>query len=99
MLDLYGTLNAGETLFEYLSGILKRRENKPAIDLLEVYALCLMLGFRGRYNSGSGEQVQSWREPMIEKITRYRGAGRFGRTVTLLVAGAQHRYPQRHRTV
>jgi type IV/VI secretion system ImpK/VasF family protein len=75
MLDLYGTLNAGETCFEYLSAILKRRENKPTIDLLEVYLLSLMLGFRGRYSSGSGEQLQVWREPMIEKILRYRGAG------------------------
>jgi type IV/VI secretion system ImpK/VasF family protein len=75
MLDLYGTLNAGETCFEYLSAILKRRENKPTIDLLEVYLLSLMLGFRGRYSSGSGEQLQVWREPMIEKILRNRGAG------------------------
>jgi type VI secretion system protein ImpK len=75
MLDLYGTLNAGETCFEYLSAILKRRESKPSIDLLEVYLLCLMLGFRGRYSSGSGEQLQTWREPMIEKILRHRGTG------------------------
>ena len=75
MLDLYGTLNAGETCFEYLSAILKRRENKPTIDLLEVYLLSLMLGFRGRYSSGSGEQLQVWREPMIEKILRNRGTG------------------------
>jgi type VI secretion system protein ImpK len=75
MLDLFGTLNAGETCFEYLSAIVKRRENKPAIDLMEVYLLCLMLGFRGRYRSDSGGQLQAWSEPMIEKILRHRGAG------------------------
>ncbi|MDR3719923.1 MAG: DotU family type IV/VI secretion system protein [Bryobacteraceae bacterium] len=73
MLDLFGTLNAGETFFEYLSAILKRRENKPSSDLLEVYLLCLMLGFRGRFNSGSGQQLQAWREPIVEKILRQRG--------------------------
>ncbi len=73
MLDLYGTLNAGETFFEYLSAILKRRENKASSDLLEVYLLCLMLGFRGRFNSGSGQQLQAWREPIVEKILRQRG--------------------------
>jgi type VI secretion system protein ImpK len=73
MLDLYGTLNAGETFFEYLSAILKRRENAPSMDLLEVYLLCLMLGFRGRFNSGTGQQLQAWREPIVEKILRYRG--------------------------
>jgi type VI secretion system protein ImpK len=75
MLDLYGTLNAGEGFFENLSSILKRRETRATIDLLEVYLLCLMLGFRGRYSTGSGEQLHLWRDPMIEKIQRNRGAG------------------------
>jgi type VI secretion system protein ImpK len=75
MLDLYGTLNAGEGFFENLSSILKRREMRATIDLLEVYLLCLMLGFRGRYSSGSGEQLHLWRDPMLEKILRNRGAG------------------------
>lgn len=75
MLDVYGTLHAGETCFEYLSGILKRKENKSTIDLLEVYLLCFLLGFRGRYSSGSGEQLWTWRDPVAEKIIRVRGAG------------------------
>jgi type VI secretion system protein ImpK len=75
MLDLYGTLNAGEGFFENLSSILKRRETRATIDLLEVYLLCLMLGFRGRYSSGSGEQLHLWRDPMLEKITRNRATG------------------------
>lgn len=75
MLDLYGTVNAGEGFYEYLNAILKRRETKPAIDLLEVFLLCLMLGFRGRYNTGSGEQLHMWRDPMVEKILRNRGGG------------------------
>jgi len=75
MLDLYSTLNAGEGFFENLSAILKRRETRPTIDLLEVHLLCLMLGFRGRYSSGSGEQLHLWRDPMLEKITRNRGTG------------------------
>ena len=74
MLDLYGTLHAGETYFEYLSAILKRAENHATIDLMEVYLLCLLLGFRGRYSSGSGEQLRFWRDPLVERILRYRGA-------------------------
>ena len=74
MLDLYGTLNAGEGFFENASAILKRRETRATIDLLEVYLLCLMLGFRGRYSAGSGEQLYVWRDPMLEKIQRNRGA-------------------------
>ncbi len=74
MLDLYGTLHAGETFFEYLTAILNRREDSAAMDLMEVYLLCLMLGFRGRYSSASGD-LQAWRDPAIEKILRFRGAG------------------------
>jgi type VI secretion system protein ImpK len=74
MLDLYGTLHAGETCFEYLNAILKRKETKPTIDLLEVYLLCFLLGFRGRYSSGSAEQLRAWRDPIAEKILRNRGA-------------------------
>jgi type VI secretion system protein ImpK len=74
MLDLYGTLHAGETCFEYLSAILKRSENNVTIDLMEVFLLCLLLGFRGRYSSGSGEQLRFWRDPLVDKILRFRGS-------------------------
>jgi type VI secretion system protein ImpK len=74
-LDLYGTGHAGETFFEYLKAILQRRQIKATVDLLEVYLLCLMLGFRGRYSSGSGEQLRAWRDPAAETILRNRGVG------------------------
>jgi len=43
---LYGTTSAGEGFFERLNSI--DPENKP---LLEVYSICLELGFAGRYYS------------------------------------------------
>jgi type VI secretion system protein ImpK len=73
MLDLYDTLHAGETYFEYLSAMLKRGEDNRTIDLLEVYLLCLLLGFRGRYSSGNEDQLRFWRDPLVEKILRNRG--------------------------
>jgi type VI secretion system protein ImpK len=73
MLDLFGTLTAGETCFEHMRAIAKRPESKFATDLLEIYVLCLMLGFRGRYSSGSDDQLRTWRDPMIERILRSRG--------------------------
>ena len=76
MLDLYSTLNAGETCFEHMRAALNRGETTSTIDLLEIYFLCLALGFRGRFNSsGSGEQLRGWRDPMAEKILRIRGGG------------------------
>lgn len=73
MLDLYGTLTAGEALFEQLRGAMKRGDTKPAVDLLEVYVLCLSLGFRGRYGAWSEEQMRGFRDPLVEKILRTRG--------------------------
>jgi type VI secretion system protein ImpK len=75
MLDLYGTLNAGESVFEQIRAVTKRGESKSSIDLLEVYVLCLALGFRGRYSAGSEEQLRGFRDPMVERILRSRGAG------------------------
>ncbi len=75
MLDLYNTLNAGETCFEYIGAALNRQETKSTIDLLEIYFLCLALGFRGRYGYSSGDPVRAWRDPLVEKILRVRGGG------------------------
>jgi type VI secretion system protein ImpK len=74
-LDFYGTGLSGETFFEYLNAVLKRKETKATIDLLEVYVLCLLLGFRGRYSTGSGDPLRDWRDPSVEKILRNRGVG------------------------
>jgi type VI secretion system protein ImpK len=47
---------AGETFFQHLQKILGRRDVLETADLLEVYYLCLLLGFLGRYSvSGKGE--------------------------------------------
>jgi type VI secretion system protein ImpK len=74
MLDLYGTLTAGESFFEQLRTITKRGESKSTIDLLEVYVMCLALGFRGRFSAGSEEQLRSLRDPIVERILRSRGS-------------------------
>jgi type VI secretion system protein ImpK len=75
MLDLYGTLTAGETFFEQLRATMKRGESKFAADLLEIHALCLTLGFRGRYSAAPEEQVRFFRDPIVERILRSREPG------------------------
>ena len=54
--ELFGQHIAGETFFQHLQKILGRRDVPETADLLEVYYLCLLLGFLGRYSvSGKGE--------------------------------------------
>ena len=54
--ELFGQHVAGETFFQHLQKIVGRRDMPETADLLEVYYLCLLLGFLGRYSvSGKGE--------------------------------------------
>jgi len=46
-LQLYNRFDAGEHFFERMDGILQNASAR--IELLEVYYLCLTLGFKGRY--------------------------------------------------
>jgi type VI secretion system protein ImpK len=52
--DLMGQPVAGEVFFERLEGLLRsRKDSNQLADVLEVYLICLLLGFEGRY-AGAG---------------------------------------------
>jgi type VI secretion system protein ImpK len=72
-LELYGTANASESFFEEMAALMKRTDDSNStIDLLEVYVLCLALGFRGHYCLGSEEQLRILRDPIVDRIFRAR---------------------------
>src|SRR5580704_12678108 len=50
--ERYGHQIAGEIFFQNLQKLLVRSDSVQLGDLLEVYYLCLMMGFAGRYNAG-----------------------------------------------
>jgi type VI secretion system protein ImpK len=70
--DLYGHQLAGEVFFQELQKTLDRGDSPETADLLEVYYLCLLLGFKGRY-AGGGD-LPSIVARLQEKIRRVRGA-------------------------
>ncbi len=47
--ELFGEANAGEVFFDRLQTLVRREESQRMADLLEVYLLCLLLGFEGRF--------------------------------------------------
>jgi type VI secretion system protein ImpK len=47
--EMFGHNRAGEVFFDHLRGLLARQDSAEAADGLEVYALCMLLGFKGRY--------------------------------------------------
>ncbi len=71
--ELFGTHLAGEMFYQVIERLLSRKDSVDLADLLEVYALSLMLGFRGRYSVSGPEALRPMIEAMTEKIYRVRG--------------------------
>jgi type VI secretion system protein ImpK len=71
--ELFGTHMAGEVFFQNLKTLLTREDSADLADLLEVHYLCLLLGFRGRYSTGPGGDLQTFMRYTAEKIRRIRG--------------------------
>ena len=69
--ELYGNQLAGEVFFQELQKTLNRGDSLETTDLLEVYYLCLLLGFKGRYALGG--DLRGIMVGIREKIRRVRG--------------------------
>jgi type VI secretion system protein ImpK len=71
--ELFGGHMAGEVFFQTLERLLARRDSRELADLLEVFELCLLLGFKGRYSISGPEALRGIRDAVAEKIGRIRG--------------------------
>lgn len=71
--ELFGTHMAGEVFFQNLQKLLGQTDSQELADLLEVYYLCVLLGFGGRYSMGNKGDLRSIMEAVGEKIRRVRG--------------------------
>ncbi len=63
--ELFGALLAGELFFQHIRDLLGRPDSTALADVLEVYSLCLLLGFGGRHARVVGK--------LQERIRRIRG--------------------------
>jgi type VI secretion system protein ImpK len=72
--ELFGEHMGGEVFFENLRTLIGRQDSEELADVLEVYQLCLLLGFRGRHGAAGQSEVQRWAGAAAEKIARIRGA-------------------------
>jgi type VI secretion system protein ImpK len=71
--ELFGIHMAGEVFFQNLQQLLGRQDSADLADLLEVYYLCLLLGYTGRYSGSRGGELQSIMAATADKIRRIRG--------------------------
>jgi type VI secretion system protein ImpK len=71
--ELFGTHMAGEVYFQNLQKLLGQTDSPELADLLEVYYLCILLGFAGRYSVGNKGDLRGILDSTGEKIWRVRG--------------------------
>lgn len=71
--EVFGVHMAGEQFFQYLQQLLERQDSPDLADLLEVFELCLLMGFKGRYSATHGGDLQSFIQALSQKIGRIRG--------------------------
>ena len=70
--ERYGHHVAGEIFFQNIQKLLGRADSQELGDLLEVYQLCLLLGFAGRYSMGGRGELRSIAMQVGDKIQRIR---------------------------
>jgi type VI secretion system protein ImpK len=72
--EIFGDHMAGQTFFAHLDDLLGRPDSDDLADLLEVFQLCMLLGFKGRYGSAEDGGLRDRIGFADEKIRRIRGA-------------------------
>jgi type VI secretion system protein ImpK len=71
--EMFGHHRAGEVFFENIDRILARSDSHGTADLLEVYSLCILLGYKGKYGLGDLDSVRPVLDAIAEKVRRVRG--------------------------
>ncbi len=74
--ELFGGHTAGEIFFQCIDRLLSRSDSPQLADVLEVFALCLLLGYRGRYSLSGQEGIRTVLEAISDKMQRIRGPAR-----------------------
>ncbi len=69
-LQFFETYLAGEGFFEKLDAL--RGKEKTPIEVLEIYHLCLILGFKGKYGITGAEQLKALVQVLQDELARSR---------------------------
>jgi type VI secretion system protein ImpK len=74
--EQFGKSDAGVVLFEKLEHFRSRRDSEQLADIIEVYLLCLLLGFEGRYAGGQRGELDGIMQRARMRIQDIRGRNR-----------------------
>jgi len=70
--EMFGGHVAGEIFYQSLQRLLERSESPQLADVLEVFHLCVLLGYRGKYGAGGQAELKSQMDAVAQKIRRIR---------------------------
>lgn len=68
--ELFGKREAGEVFFGNLEQLRANRDSPHLGQVLEIYYLCLLLGYEGRYAAGSKTELHLLMDSLRERIER-----------------------------
>lgn len=71
--EIFGGHLGGELFFRNVQALLAQPDSEDLADLLEVFQLCMLLGFHGRYSMSDRGELQMVMSRVAEKIARIRG--------------------------
>ncbi|MFG6469330.1 type IVB secretion system protein IcmH/DotU [Roseateles sp. BYS87W] len=75
-IELFGEQLAGEKFFDHLEQL--RAQGAARLQALEVFHMCLLLGFTGKYVLEGSEKLQYLTARLGDEIAQLRGRGRGG---------------------
>lgn len=71
--ELFGQRSAGEVFFKRLETLRANRDSQSLAEVLEVYYLCLLLGYEGKFAGGSKAELQLLMTNLRDRIERIFG--------------------------
>ena len=71
--EFFGQRSAGEVFFQRLDALRTHRDSQDLAEVLEVYELCLLLGYEGKYAGGARGELQQLMANLRERIERIVG--------------------------
>jgi type VI secretion system protein ImpK len=69
--EYFGDYMAGERFFDLLEKI--RQKGRLKADLLEIFCMCLILGFQGKYKLRGQDELAQIKHSLVEETNSYRG--------------------------
>jgi type VI secretion system protein ImpK len=71
--ELFRVHMGGEVFFQNLERLMRQPDSAHLADVLEVYLLCLTLGYAGKYGITGGGELMSLKQALLSRIRRIRG--------------------------